>query len=52
MIIKAREKNCCYAIALSYNTFMKVREVIKILEGDGWYLKRTRGKVIVSINIQ
>ncbi|MDJ0534253.1 MAG: type II toxin-antitoxin system HicA family toxin [Xenococcaceae cyanobacterium MO_207.B15] len=43
MIIKAREKNCCYAIALSYNTFMKVREVIKILEGDGWYLKRTRG---------
>ena len=22
---------------------MKVREIIKILEQDGWYLKRTRG---------
>ena len=30
-------KYCCY------NTFVKVREIIKILEQDGWYLKRTRG---------
>ncbi|NER93757.1 MAG: type II toxin-antitoxin system HicA family toxin [Symploca sp. SIO1B1] len=22
---------------------MKVREVIKLIEGDGWYLARTRG---------
>ncbi|MDH3690475.1 MAG: type II toxin-antitoxin system HicA family toxin [Gammaproteobacteria bacterium] len=22
---------------------MKVRELIKILEGDGWYISRTRG---------
>ncbi len=30
-------------IASSYDIFMKVREVIKKLDQDGWYLKRTKG---------
>lgn len=31
------------AIAFDYYIYMKVREAIKKLEQDGWYLKRTRG---------
>ncbi len=31
------------SIAFSYDIFMRVREVIKKLEQDGWYLKRTKG---------
>ena len=31
---------------------MKVKEVLKILEADGWYIDRTREIVIVSSNIK
>ncbi len=27
----------------SYYPYMKVKEVIKVLEDDGWYLARTKG---------
>ncbi len=26
-----------------YNESMKIKEIIKILESDGWYLSRTKG---------
>ena len=31
------------AFGFDYDIYMKVREVIKKLEQDGWYLKRTKG---------
>ena len=30
-------------VLATYNIVMKVRDVIKKLEQDGWYLKRTKG---------
>jgi hypothetical protein len=31
---------------------MKIKDIVKIIEKDGWILNRTRGAVIVCINIR
>jgi predicted RNA binding protein YcfA (HicA-like mRNA interferase family) len=39
----ARVMRLPLAVETSYYPYMKVKEVIKALEEDGWYLARTKG---------
>jgi predicted RNA binding protein YcfA (HicA-like mRNA interferase family) len=43
-ILSAFRRKAKYnAEAIALSPFMKVREIIKLLEEDGWYLARTKG---------